>query len=141
MLLPLEGSVLPDLPEHGDGSWSARTTRWWNGIRQDPATALFGAGEIEQAIDLGYLFEENVREPKGALATEARLRLDGLGLTPKGKRDLRLRVEPDDRTGRSDSPPSTRDRFRVGNSAARRERLTAKDRMEEVRRRAGDTER
>lgn len=53
---------------------------------------MYGPSEVAGAIDLLWLFEDNVREPKAALASEIRHRMDGLGLTPKGKRDLRWRV-------------------------------------------------
>jgi len=40
---------------------------------------------------LAYLWQK-VEDGNLRLASEVRLRMDGLGLSPKGKRDLRLRV-------------------------------------------------
>lgn len=86
----LERAVLPALPKRS-GGWSARTRAAWARWRKDPATSMFGESDLASAIDLAYLHHEwccgDVR-----LATEIRLRMDGLGLTPKGKRDLRWRV-------------------------------------------------
>jgi hypothetical protein len=97
-LEPLERPVLPPLPRRGrgQGPWSARTRQLWEGYRADPATALFGASEIAQAVEIAYVHEELVRDPaKSSLAAEVRFREDRLGLSLKGKRDLRLRiVEP-----------------------------------------------
>ena len=88
---------LPELParEADEGGWSKRTTSTWEAWSLDPAAQTFGPSEIAAALDLAYLFETYVRgETK--LAPEIRLRLDGLGLTPKGKRDLRIRVEDEE---------------------------------------------
>lgn len=92
-LLPLKRPVLPALPKRtkAEGLWSARTRRVFEGWRRDPVTATFGKNEIASAIELAYLQEEVVRG-KHTLASEVRQRADGLGLTPKGKRDLRYRV-------------------------------------------------
>lgn len=89
--------TLPELPERSEdeGGWSKRTTFTWDAWRFDPASTSFGPSEIAAAVDLAYLFEAYVRgETK--LAPEIRLRMDGLGLTPKGKRDLRIKVVKDE---------------------------------------------
>jgi hypothetical protein len=51
-----------------------------------------GPAEIAAAVELAYVMEEYVRGIERP--NEVRLRMDGLGLTPKGKRDLRYRVDP-----------------------------------------------
>lgn len=90
----LEKPVLPTLPRRGArGGWSARTRTAWAQWRRDPATAMFGPSEIAAAIDLAYLHHDWSRG-ESKLAAEIRIRMDGLGLTPKGKRDLRWRVPP-----------------------------------------------
>lgn len=86
----LEGPILPDLPH---GNWSDRTRAMWDGWRQDPATTQYGPGTIALAVQLAYLFEDYVRGNEKF--SEVRLVMDGLGLTEKGKRDLRWRVSPD----------------------------------------------
>jgi hypothetical protein len=92
-LEPLRKPVLPPLPTRtkAEGPWSARTQRLYAGWRQDPVTAIFGENETGLTIELAYLEEELVRGTN-SLASEVRQRADGLGLTPKGKRDLRYRV-------------------------------------------------
>lgn len=87
-----ERAVLPALPKR-KGGWSARTRDAWRRWRKDPATKLYGESEIQSAIDLAYLHHDWSRG-ESKLAAEIRLRMDGLGLTPKGKRDLRWRVPP-----------------------------------------------
>jgi len=59
-------------------------------VRRDPVTGTYGPADVAWAVDLAYVHEEFVRG-RWSLAGEVRLRLDGLGLTPKGKRDLRWR--------------------------------------------------
>ncbi len=91
---PLTSPVLPPMPDRtqAEGPWSDRARASWEGMRADPATGIFGPPEIALAIELAYLIEDAVRSPKTSLLTEIRLRRDSLGLTPKGKRDLRLIV-------------------------------------------------
>jgi hypothetical protein len=91
-LEPLKRAALPALParSRGDG-WSPRTRRAWAAWRKDPVTATYGPSEIQLALDLAYAYEEWVRG-RWTLLTEIRQLTDRLGLNPKGKRDLRLRV-------------------------------------------------
>lgn len=91
----VEKPVLPTLPRRpkGMGPWSARTRSAWNQWRKDPATTQFGEADIASALDLAHLHNAWSRGEM-RLAPEIRLRMDGLGLTPKGKRDLRWRVPP-----------------------------------------------
>jgi len=58
----------------------------WDAWRQDAVTSQWSASDIAYARDTIERFERN------APANELRLRMDGLGLTPKGKRDLRWRT-------------------------------------------------
>ena len=85
--------ILPSLPKRatGTGSWSAQTKRAWDAWRKDPATTQFGPADIQLAIDAAYLYAEFARG-RISVASEIRQRLDSLGLSPKGKRDLRWRV-------------------------------------------------
>jgi hypothetical protein len=85
-LPPLEKPVLPLLPR---GRWSARTKRAWAAWRDDPATSQFGPAEVAAAVELAYVMEAFVAGHEKA--AEVRLRMDGLGLSAKGKRDLRWR--------------------------------------------------
>jgi hypothetical protein len=80
-LTPLEHPVLPD----ASGGWPANGRRAWRAWRQDPVTTQWGPSEIFAARELARLYD---RLPYH----EQRLRMDGLGLTSKGKRDLRWRT-------------------------------------------------
>lgn len=88
-LAPLERPVLPPLPKRrrGDG-WPARVRATWSAWRADPVTAMWSPADVAYAFDAILLYE--VMTPSSA--SEVRLRMDSLGLTPKGKRDLRWRI-------------------------------------------------
>jgi hypothetical protein len=85
--------TLPELPKRprGAGRWHPRTVAAWEAWRQDPASTQYGSAEVSAALELAWLHHESIMdgEPK---ASEIRLRMDGLGLTAKGKRDLRWRA-------------------------------------------------
>lgn len=75
----------------------------WDAWRADPATGMYGPAEIAAAVELAWLMDEfatgNVlvegEERQAArervTPAELRLRMDGLGLSAKGKRELRWR--------------------------------------------------
>lgn len=86
-LPPLEGPVLPELPEIEDG-WRFDTIAAWEAWRSDPVTSQYSPADIAYALDTIKLHQAMTPQS----ATEVRLRMDALGLTPKGKRDLRWRV-------------------------------------------------
>ena len=92
-LPPIDKPFLPKLPEREEG-WSSRTELTWAMWRMDPATSQYTPAEISYALDAIYLYE--VMTPSSA--NEVRLRMDGLGLTPKGKKDLRYRVSQDEQS-------------------------------------------
>lgn len=85
--------ALPELPKRprGTGRWHARTVAAWAAWRLDPATTQYGPAEVAAAVELAWLHTDSIvdGDPKAA---EIRLRMDGLGLTAKGKRDLRWRA-------------------------------------------------
>jgi hypothetical protein len=83
-LRPLEKPILPPLGRR-EGGWSPKTKRMWAAWRHDPVTAQWSVADVAYAHDTIERFE------LGAPPNELRLRMDGLGLTPKGKRDLRWR--------------------------------------------------
>ncbi len=91
-LRPLVSPVLPALPEfEGDEVWRQATRVAWDAWRADPVTAMYSVADVSYALDTIVL--HNAMTPSSA--NEVRLRMDALGLTPKGKRDLRWRVAPD----------------------------------------------
>jgi hypothetical protein len=104
----LDKPVLPDLPE---GDWSKRTEDAWSRWRSDPATTQYSPAAISQAINLLYLYEGWVRGDEKY--SEVRLTMDGLGLTPKGKRDLRWRAPEEVKEEPARTRPSSTSRVRI----------------------------
>lgn len=84
-LAPLEEPLLEPLPA---GDWSAESVELWEAWRRDPVSAQWSPADRAFALVTIRLFDV---KPVGS-ASEVRLRMDSLGLTPKGKRDLRWRV-------------------------------------------------
>lgn len=115
-LEPLSTPVLPELP---DGEWSPITVMTWAAWRCDPVTAQWSPSDVAYALDTIRLYEQMT----ASSANEVRIRMDGLGLTPKGKRDLRWRIPP-----AADVVPI---------ESARPERKSAAERMRELRERGG----
>lgn len=90
-LEPLEAVVLPDLPELFEEPWRVDTAATWKAWQEDPVTAMYGPADIAYALDTIRLHQ--AMTPSSA--SEVRLRMDALGLTPKGKKDLRWRLPSD----------------------------------------------
>jgi hypothetical protein len=117
----LEGPVLPPLP-HGD--WSEYSRAMWDGWRADRATSHYTPADIGYALETIRVADAYHQGGPVSLIGELRLRMDGLGLTPKGKRNLRWRIPDSDpsadtRAGRSE---------RLSRSmSSRRKRLRAVD--------------
>jgi hypothetical protein len=111
-LPPLEQPVLSELPDLVEGDWSPMTVLTWAAWRSDPVTAQWSPSDVAYALDAIRLYDSM----KASTANEVRLRMDGLGLTPKGKRDLRWRV-----VDSSDAPPPERSSRK---STERRARLS-----------------
>jgi hypothetical protein len=85
----LEGPVLPELPE---GNWSEHSVAMWEAWRADRATSQFSSADVGYALATIRIADAYHRGGPASLVGELRLRMDGLGLTPKGKRNLRWRV-------------------------------------------------
>lgn len=79
-LEPLAKPVLPGARRE----WSESARRLWRAWRKDPVTVQWTLADVAFAFELAARFEK-------LAPSEQRLRMDGLGLTPKGKRDLRWR--------------------------------------------------
>lgn len=82
--------ILKPLPARDSAGerWRPEVRRLWNAWRADPVTQEWSQADIayaEETIDLRN------RSAHYGMA-EIRLRMDALGLTPKGKRDLRWRL-------------------------------------------------
>lgn len=80
-LPPLSEPVLPV----ADHTWSATAKALWAAWREDPVSQTWGPADIAALRELARLYDD-------LGANEQRLRMDGFGLTPKGRRDLRLRL-------------------------------------------------
>ncbi len=94
-LVPLDHPVLPALPRRSKaegGAWSPWARKTWEAWRADPATGQFSAADVQYALDTLFLIDHFGGAPSASLAAEIRLRTDGLGLSPKGKRNLRWRL-------------------------------------------------
>jgi len=84
---------VPKLPNRrrGTGPWSAATLRAWASWWKDGASTQWSSADTESLVQLAHLWQL-VDEGEMKWAAESRLRMDGLGLTQKGKRDLRLKL-------------------------------------------------
>lgn len=117
---PLEAPVLGKLPA---GVWHSRTEALWSAWREDPATGMYGPAELAAVLELAYLTDEFVSGGHPDLKfqrvtpAELRQRMDGLGLTAKGKRDLRWRtvaeVAHEEREPTRSSPVESRGHLRA----------------------------
>jgi hypothetical protein len=87
-LAPLEQPVLGELPELPGEVWREPTVAVWEAWRSDPVSAQWSAADVAFALDTITLHNAMT----ASSASEVRLRMDALGLTPKGKRDLRWRL-------------------------------------------------
>ena len=130
-LAPLDKPVLPGLPKRsrGDGAWSSRTRRVWTAWRNDSVTGAYGPADIAMAIELAYLYEDAVRDPRPARWSEARQWMDRLGLTMKGKRDLRLQLADDPRPHTESKVEREADQVRRDERRRRLLGLTASDHL------------
>lgn len=97
------------IPKPSDG-WSGRTVQAWRAWWRDPAATQWTDADREAVWALAELMEAGLLTH----ASEIRLRSDGLGLTQKGKRDMRWRVEASDEPAVAERPKA---------SATRRARL------------------
>lgn len=104
-LAPLAKRILPPLDDLGkaptvNGHWPKVTQMLWNSWRDSPVTATWAAEDIALAADTIRL---HAAEPI-AKASEIRIRIDTLGLSPKGRRDARLLL-PDEEAEADTTPP------------------------------------
>lgn len=105
--IPAHGVDVPPMP---DGAWSARSIAAWSSWWSDPAATQWTESQFDEVVVLLALTEE-FWQGNYTRANEMRLRSDGLGLTQKGKRDLRWRI------GEGEAPPKPKP------AAKRRSRL------------------
>lgn len=91
--LPVATHPVPALPKRaaGTGRWSALTKSAWTSWWSDPASTQWSEADVGSLEAVVFLMEDFYRG-EYKVAAEIRLRTDGLGLTQKGKRDLRWRI-------------------------------------------------
>lgn len=80
-LEPLDKPILPPAMRE----WESHVKALWEAWRSDPVTSQYGPADLAAVFELARMYDK--LQPN-----EQRLRMDGLGLTPKGKRDLRWRT-------------------------------------------------
>lgn len=80
-LEPLERPVLPPAKRQ----WPSHVKALWEAWRSDSVTSQYGPADLAAVFELARAYDD-------LKPNEQRLRMDGLGLTPKGKRDLRWRT-------------------------------------------------
>lgn len=87
-----EGGEWVDVPPLGkpvlgiaDKAWSPVARAMWVEWRKDPVTQMYSPADLAAVRELARMWD-------GLPPNEQRLRMDGLGLTPKGKQGLRWRV-------------------------------------------------
>ncbi len=83
-----------ELPKSGVGppkpnpAWSARVVTAWDAWWNDPASTQWTEADVEAVHALAELMDDGLVKHAG----EIRLRTDALGLSQKGKRDMRWRI-------------------------------------------------
>ena len=100
-----EGEI-PPLPE---GDWHPRAARSWGLWWSDPAASQWTDSQEGEVVELLALTDEFWRG-NTTRANEMRLRADGLGLTQKGKRDLRWKVAEGEEPAAPAAPKAAADR-------------------------------
>ena len=95
-LPPLKEPVLPPARRQ----WSANGRRAWAAWRKDRVCALWGPSDVHFAM-------ETARQYDSLPPNELRLRQESLGLTPRGRQNLRWRV-PADATADGEQPVPVR---------------------------------
>lgn len=106
-LEPLRAVVLPDLYDITlpllceETGWPYTAREYWESWRVSPVTARWTRDDIAFAIDTISQFAATTRMTKGTggvplAASEMRLRMESLGLTPEGRRKGRLLLPEED---------------------------------------------
>jgi hypothetical protein len=117
-LIPPESDIeVPDMPEHPKGGpWLSSSERHWAGWWHDGASTTWTSADVV-ALEVVLLLTDDIGRGELKYAAELRLRLDGLRLSQKGKRDLRFQVtapvDPEPATG-----PASMDDYRAAAAAA-----------------------
>lgn len=103
---------VPKLPARQDG-WTNFAKEAWRAWWSDPASQMWVEADVRQVHALLEIVDEWFRTRKVALLAEERQRSDALGLTQKGKRDLRWRVVDEPAEEKSAARPASDRRARL----------------------------
>lgn len=106
-LEPLKKPIIPELEELDlpalceEGGWPYTAKLYWESWRESPVTARWSKDDIAFAIDTICQFAATTRMTKGTggvplAASEMRLRMESLGLTPEGRRKGRILLPEED---------------------------------------------
>jgi len=98
---PKRPPKMPTAPREG---WAPGTKLAWKSWWTDGASSMWGPADLEAVRALAHLHTE-LERGKSSLAGEVRLRMDSLGLTPRGKRDNRWRVVEHEGAAQGGTPP------------------------------------
>jgi hypothetical protein len=89
----LRTPVLPELDDlMPDYTWPAVSRMLWDAWRESPVTQTWAAEDVALAADTILLHAEDPITK----ASEIRIRIDNLALSPKGRRDARLLLPEED---------------------------------------------
>jgi hypothetical protein len=93
---PAKAPALPKGPP--PGGWPDASKTAWKSWWSDPVSMLWQPGEVELVRQLVFLHASIERQPSAAQLSEFRLRVDQLGLSAKGRRDMGIKVDQDGAT-------------------------------------------
>src|SRR3954467_3259372 len=94
---PPDERQLPELEDTDDHQWTARQRTMWEGWAWSAEATQWNTADVLYALELLTMMDNT----PVALMSEVRIRLTSLGLSPKGKRDLRWRI-PQDKNRQAD---------------------------------------
>lgn len=118
-LEPLETIILPDLDEIQMPpfceEWPYTAVKYWESWRESPVTARWTEDDIAFAVDTISQFASTSQMKKGSggvplAASEMRLRMESLGLTPEGRRKGRILLPEEDTPEEAENVTKLEDR-------------------------------
>lgn len=117
LVLPEVVDPVPDMPAR-DGGWLPQVEEAWRSWWSDPASTQWGPAQQNAVLEL-LVLTSAFWGGEIKVANEMRLRQDALGLTEKGKRDLRWRLPTVDEEERAGAGPAKRARKSTAKKAAK----------------------
>lgn len=104
---PLKSPIIPALDEIDlpllcqESGWPYTAKKYWDSWRESPVTARWSNDDIAFAVDTISQFAATTQMTKGTggvplAASEMRIRMESLGLTPEGRRKGRILLPDED---------------------------------------------